>query len=225
MKKKILSVILAICSIGIFSGCKNKKEDAVNLVNEYWQNIKAANLDSLDKFYDDADEITDAPAQYLDDYMAGMALSFSGIVDSTLLQSSIDKCIGSVLDKVDYTVGEAKADGDDITVNCTASMPDLNMNTQDGMNIIFKVTETSDYKELLEKFLQSKGLTMDNASAAYADNNDAMQKDLAIWLLNNYMDSFVDEMLKSMGTVQKSWDFKVEKSDGRWVIEEITELA
>lgn len=224
MKKKILSVILAILTLGALSGCKNKKEDAVNLVTEYWQNIKSANLDSLDAFYEDPTEITDAPSQYLDDYMAGMALSFSGIVDSTLLQSSIDKCIGSVLAKVDYTVGEVKRDGDEIIVNCSASMPDLNMNTQDGMNIIFKVTETTDYQGLLEKFLQSKGLTLETASAAYADTNDAMEKDLALWLLNNYMDSFVDEMLKSMGTVQKSWDFKVEKSDGKWLIDEIREL-
>ena len=224
MKKKIIITVIICILTGMLASCGKNREAAVNTVNEYWQAVKQGDLGELAKYADeDARKIINSPVQYISDYSDGLILSLSGIIDEDRLKSMLDESMGMVLDKVEYTVGEARKEGEDIIVNCTANLPDTNISFSDGIDALLKVAGVKDQQELLEKFLESKGLTIENAAASYANNQSVMESDFAKWLIDNYMNDFVAEMISGMTFTQKSWDFVVEEDDGRWLIDEIRE--
>lgn len=222
MKK--ISLIMIICILTcIFSACTDNTQQARETVENYWQTVKSGKTSELAKFAEYDEETVYLPIKYLEDYTEGLALGLNGILETEQINNAVKKSMSSILAKIDYSIDDITKNGDYIIVRCTASMPDTDINLSSGTDTLLKIAGVSDQQELLTKFLESKNLTPDNALSAYAGSQSTMEKDFAQWLLDNYLTAFIDEMINNINQVQKSWDFVVEKDDGKWLIDEIRE--
>lgn len=224
--KKIISTVL-ICAIfcGMFSACSKDTEIAEKTVHSYWQCVTGGNFDTLSKLsVDDADGTLRKPFEYLEEYSKGIIMSLSGILEEEKIKSVSENGIKTLLNDIDYTIETVASDGDEVTVRVTASMPDLDIDLSSGEALLFKTAGVQDMRGLLDEFLKSKGIDLENAAEAYAESQNLLEKDFMQWIIDTYLQSFLDELLSEVKKTRKIWDFTLEEENGNWLIEKITEI-
>ena len=223
--KKILSAIISVCIFaGVLSSCTDGGDEAKKTVLGYWQSVESGNLDGLSAFFaDGAKDKADMPIRYLDDYTEGILASLSGIIEEEKLNSVAENGIKTLLKGVDYNAEVVESTSENAVVRCTAAMPNLDVDIGSGMDMLLKAADVENGQELLKKFLDSKGLTLENVMEFYGDSKDAMEKDFVKWVIESYLDDFMSRLAADVKKTAKSWDFTVEEKNGRWLISDIVQ--
>lgn len=115
---------------------------------------------------------------------------------SVILPSSSDK-MKKLLQNINYNVNSERIDGDDAVVNVTVTGPDLN--------------------EVFDKLISN--MVNDIKSGELTSDNFDMNK------MSAKYDGELSELLENVKTSERTGDIELEKSRGKWVIDDENEIC